>query len=434
MQKKIYKPIFKWVAWVLTLLTFRVSKSAEWAAFLSFNLTFKRLLFDVKRLGLVRQIQIPDKLISRFSNSASCALLYTASLRNKRIPKDYISVYLLANYYGLLRPDKKRLKVCEDIELDKRLPPKVLSKGREVIDKISSHKEVIMYSLIFGQFLSNYLTPTKYRLNHKYLSGFIKNQIFNPIWLKYSLGVNYQHIDWLNLVGSYLLQNLAVMGVFAAATLKNRLIDKYYELIYTSKQQNLKEIVKDYVMYCVHKGNAVVNFVYFPNLIAILLVSLTSPILRMLNSPSKGLIYQWYKNHTKLFFKGYIKVIGFISAFLALYFNTDGFIPDYGYSRVAHLDTKEQGNIRVIPNDVLHMVNIYLLRLIVLSKWRILKENHPNMRVLGLRNWNRIETFLMCVGVYKLMNLNDDLKHGELGEAGKGPRNNNLIKYIDKIM
>lgn len=434
MERKKYKPIFKWVAWVLTFLAFRVSKSAEWAAFLSFNLAFKRLLFDVKRLGLVREILNPDKLISRLSNTASCALLYTASLRNKHIPKDYVSVYLLANYYGLLRPDKKKLKVCKDIELDKRLPPKVLSKTRKVIDKVSSHKEVILYSLIFGQFLSNYLTPTKYRLNHKYLSGFIKNQVFNPIWLKYSLGVNYQRIDWLNLVGSYLLQNVAVMGIFAAATLKKRLIDKYYELIYTSKEQSLKDVVKNYVMYCFHKGNSVVNFVYFPNLIAILLVSLTSPILRILNSPSKGMIYRWYKNHTKLFFKGYIKTIGFTSAFLALYFNTDEFIPDFGYSRDPQLDTKEQGNIRVIPNGVLHMVNIYLFRLIVLSKWRILKENHPNMRVLGLRNWNRIETFLMCVGVYKLMNLNDDIKHGELGEAGKRLRNNNLIKYIDKIM
>lgn len=87
--------------------------------------------------------------------------------------------------------------------------------------------------------------------------------------------------------------------------------------------------------------------------------------------------------------------------------------------------------------DFYNDVSLYLAQLIVLSKWRILKENHPWFTLLKVGTWLRMETGLMCFLVWKIMNLNDYInKHSILAED---PELDKLklspwVKAVDRIM
>ena len=115
-----------------------------------------------------------------------------------------------------------------------------------------------------------------------------------------------------------------------------------------------------------------------------LLISLTSPLLVYLRNPSHPATNRWYFSHVKLFFKSYTKVIGFVAGIVTLYINSANFIPDYGYKLEVSDDTTESTNIRHISKGFINNLSSYLFRLILLSKWRVVKENGRSIQIIKI--------------------------------------------------
>lgn len=395
----------RWIKWVIPLLIGRVSNPFWWASFLSLNSVIRRKLLDIKeRVHINRYWKGCD--VAKVSNVITCLFLYKATGSNGNFPKDYALLYLWLTYYGSLnRPS------ASNIVVSPKYSPylKLKSYKNEHLHKLYENKEFIIFPLIFGQILSNYLTPTKYKLNQRYLSSSIKLRILNPIWINYTLGVRSHSMKWAGLFKSYVVHNAAIALVVGLMSLKKRIVDRY-------NTTDLSTIVKNYLVYVFHCSNSFTNFIYGPNLISILLISLTSRLVSLKSSS--------YHNN-KLLFKSYIKVIGFIAGFTTLYANAIGLVPEYG--------STEQESPRKISKTFLNGLNLYMFRLIVLSKWRIVKENHPYFRVFKLHTWNKVEALVMCFGFYKIMNLRDFINNNEKSEVQE-LKNDSLIKMAEKIM
>lgn len=405
----------KWCIWVLTLLILRRKRSVQWASFLTLNPLIKKYVtanhtkYDAKS--------------SHILNLISCLFLLLAVIDNPKIPCDYGVVYLFSNYIGELNPPSHSQilvtpKSSRYFKISYYNSPKLRS--------FYDNKQFVIFPLVFAQILSNYLTPTRYKLNQRYLSSSIKSRILNPIWINYTLGVNYHSIRWAGLLKSYILHNLIFIGVYGVMNFKKRLLDHYYELkhkVYNANNlSDLNGIVSNYLWFIFHKANSVTNFIYFPNLLSILLISLTSPVMR----------YLYKSNYRKFIFKTYIKAIGFTAGFVTLLANSMDLIPAFNYVPTDYDDTIESENVRRISSGFFDALSLYLIKLIVLQKWRILKENHPLFQRFRVKTWSRIEALLMCFGVFKLMNLNDFLK--KTNGKDYGLNENSMVKLIDKIM
>lgn len=387
----------KWVNWTLLFLAARTPKPFYWSSFLALNPWLKKRLLRLAP----HQNETNRRRLAKTANLISCVFLYLASSGTKVFPKDYVLLYLWFLYYGEFNPPSA-LKILVSPRLSPYL--KINNYKNRWVSRVYENKEYIFYPAIFGQILSNYLTPTQYKLNQRYLSSSIKTRILNPIWINYSLGYKSHYMNWRGLLSSYVVHNLAFGGAM--------LLVKYKRLAPSVPA------IKSYLLHVVHTANSFTNFIYMPNLISILLISLTSPLLSWKRPPS---------HHTKIIFKTYIKVIGFIAGFATLYCNSLNLIPDYG------LD--EPADVRQIPKHYLNALNLYLFRLILLSKWRITKENHPTFRKLRVSSWATIEAVVMCIGVYKVMNLTDYVynEHNELVEECQELKQKPLIKGIRRI-
>ncbi|KAK6203470.1 uncharacterized protein RJT21DRAFT_139208 [Scheffersomyces amazonensis] len=443
--------IKNWIKWVVILLATRSPKPFLWSSFLSLHPKIRQLLLHKRikqSLGKWSDGVDVERRLKKTSNLVSCAILYFAASTNTRLPSDYLSIYLWINYYGILNPPSAS-SIMISPQYSKYL--KIEYYKNDKLMKLYNNKEYIIYPMIFGQILSNYLTPTKYKLNQRYLSTSIKSRILNPIWINYSLGVNSEYLNWVGLLKSYTIHHLMLGTVVGLYNFKDRLVDRYYALKYKiTRQETIAGIIKNFVMYVFHVTNSLINFAYVPNLIAIFLISLTAPMFAYLsnaNFPVKGLRVH-YMNHTKQYFKGYTRLIGFIAAFITIYLNDINIVPDVGYNRKKQLvnvkiddlsyiqeeeEVKEE-NIRKISKSFINALNLYLFRLILLSKWRITKENHPSFSSLKLSSWRKLEALLACYGVYKVMNLNDFIKSSPDPRQYDHLRKETLIRVVDRIM
>jgi hypothetical protein len=421
--------VAKWLKWVLPLLVGRVSKPLWWASFLSLNELIRHQLMKLRMN--IDNLKTDDpqitRNISKVSNAITCWFLYKATGSNRNFPKDYALLYIWLTYYGGLNPPS-----AKHIVISPKYSPylKLDTYKSKTLHKLYENKEFIIFPMIFGQILSNYLTPTKYKLNQRYLSSSIKLRILNPIWINYSLGVKSHSMNWPGLLKSYLSHNLMIAGFVGLSALKTRLVDRYYEVKHgINTSASVSQVVKSYLMYVFHRSSSFTNFIYGPNLISILLISLTSRFVSLKSSS--------YGHNNKLLFKNYIKVIGFIAAYATLYANSINLIRDFGYTSSSD---KESGSISESPRRIsktfLNGLNLYMFRLICLSKWRIIKENHPYFRWFKLHTWNKIEALVMCFGVYKIMNLRDFIHRDEnlLDKACQELEKNSLIKMVEKIM
>ncbi|KAK6454863.1 uncharacterized protein RJT20DRAFT_52991 [Scheffersomyces xylosifermentans] len=438
--------VSKWIKIVLVLLAARVPKPVHWASFLSLHPLIRRTVLEPQlQTEILNRIKVDSKTLERrslkTSNVISSAILYLATASTPSIPKDYISIYLWLNYYGKLNPPS-----AKDIVISPKYSQylKIDNYKNKTLTRLYENKEFIIYPLIFAQILSNYLTPTRYKLNQKYLSSSIKKRILNPIWINYSLGVNSHYLDWAGLLRSYIFHNIALGLLVTAMSFKDKLLDKYYQLKYGIKvDQSLSEIVKNYIAFVFHKANSTVNFIWAPNLISIFLISLTSPIFTYLSRPSfnPSGFQLLYMRNMKYFFKYYTKIIGFTAAFTTLCINSTGFIPDFGYKAPTESSqdvkkTDKKKNIRQVSKSLLDGINLYLFRLILLSKWRIIKENHPYFRLLNLASWQKLEALVMCYGFYKVMNLRDYIHTSDNLDAEKAETlsKDPLIRLAETVM
>ncbi|SGZ49523.1 CIC11C00000005048 [Sungouiella intermedia] len=386
------------VKWLLLLLLLRVKKPISWSVFLSLNSTIRSLLKEWIR-PKHKDPETVDRRVRKLSNLLSVGFLYSAVSSNVRIPKDYLLLYIFMTYYGELNPPSSNIVVSPSTTRYFKLS----SYKKDLwVRRLYEKKHFFIYLFLFGQLLSNYLTPTKYKLNQKYLSSSIKSQIFNPIWINFSMGVNSQTLNWLGLLKAYVKHNAMLIGIFGLTEFKLRFIAHYIELQHDAYRGTggLKEIVRNYVAYVLNKANEIANFIYGPNILSMFLLALTAPMLTKYPALRRA-----YLSDVKLFIKNYIKAIGFVAAFATMAANSMDFIPSFGYRRIKGDDGPS--NIRRLPSSFMDALNIYLFRLIVLSKWRIVKENHPWFTILKIGSWERIESLIMCYGVWKLMNLND---------------------------
>lgn len=429
----------KWLRWVIILLIARIPKPFILSGFLGLNPTIKSLLLNNKELiskHIGNDSTTVERRLGKISNLISCIFLYFATSTSRLIPQDYAAIFLLIKYHGELNPPS-----CLNIHISPKYS-KYLKietyKQYPTLTKLYENKEFIIFPAIFAQILSNYLTPTRFKLNKRYLSSSIKKYILNPIWLNFSLGINYSRLNWVKLIRTYALQNFILMGVVGVYTFKTRVLDKLYEIKYEVATESEIAIIKNYLMFIINKANSIMNFIYLPNMLSILLIVLTSPIFRVLtpttNAPRTKL-QQLYLDNYKLFFKTYTKIIGFIAGFITLYLNSINIIPAIGYDREPN-EPSESRNIRYIDKTFLNELNLYLFRLILLAKWRIVKMNHPKFKLVKLRTWRKAETVLMCWGMFKIMNLHDYLKRHKESDTESYARlkNESTLRVVDYIM
>lgn len=407
----------QWVKWKVIFRVLRIKNSTSWTNFITLNKPIKD--------ALIRGCKTSDPDIKRrldkLGNFISCICLYFATVDSKLIPKDYMLIYLIFNYIGELDPPSN-----SQIIVSPRISNYFkVHNYKPWLQELYKKKEYVIFPAIFAQILSNYLTPTKYKLNQKYLSSGLKRYILNPIWINYRLGINYNRVSWIGLFRVYLFQNFVLQGFIGLYYFKAKLLDKLYEVKHNGQEtKNYHEVIMNYLCSVWHRSNSFINLIFGCNLISIFLISLTSPIFRIL-TPSSTTKMNWiqlvYLNHLKFFFKSYTKIIGFIAGFITLYFNYLNLIPSWGCSE----------NVRTIDSSFINSLDLYLFRLILLSKWRIIKNNHPWFIKFSKLDWNRFETILMSFGIWQIMNLNDFLKtHKDKNLSKK----NSMIKLINYIM
>ncbi|PSK35620.1 hypothetical protein C7M61_004409 [Candidozyma pseudohaemuli] len=414
----------KLVKWILVLLLLRAKNPIRLTAFLSLNPTIRSVINDwLRDHTRLKDPETVDRRSRKLANLVSVGILFLAVANNPQIPKDYWLIYFYTAYFGELNPPSSRITVYPTLSkatgIDKL-------KKKSWVRYLYTRKHYIIYPVIFGQLLSNYLTPTRYKLNHKYLSASIKNYILNPIWVNYRLGVNSQLVHWVGLLQAYVKHNVVLFGIYALLSFKNRVIDTYYETTNGALDfSRIKNLLRHYLIFVGHKANAMANFIYGPNLVAMFLLSLTAPMLTRV-----GFLRDIYFGNMKTFVKNYIKSIGFVSAFATMSLRSLRLIQDYGYQRLPG----DPRNIRQISTNFYNSLNSYLLRLIILSKWRIVKENHRWFSIINIANWDRIEAFILCYGVWNLMNLNDYILKHPLQKECQRLEKESLIRAVNRIM
>ncbi|CAK9440994.1 uncharacterized protein LODBEIA_P48630 [Lodderomyces beijingensis] len=464
-RRILFHPALRnWVKWSLLFSIFRVQNPIQWANFLSLNKPIRELLHHYHRILMKLLWFSPnDKsrfqaFIQHFSNFITCTFLYFATVRNNQVPKDYFIVELFSGYYGDLNPPSKS-QILVEPRLSKflKLSTYKQTKWYNLVKTGYDHKEYVIFPILFAQILSNYLTPTKYKLNQRYLSPFIKRNILNPIWINFSMGINYNRMNWVNLATTYLLQNLVLSLVVAGYNFKELILDKFYEIKFGKRsKQDEVGIIENFVAYCFHRSNAILNFIYCPNLISIFLLAVTAPVLRLIN-PIRGrkpanALQSYYIRNSKSFFKTYTKLVGFTAALATLGLNSLNLVPDLWFDKTlaqkirleeeekqAYDDEENEENkeekapIRLISKGFLNALDLYLFRVILLSKWRIVKSNHPFFKQVKLSWYNKIETALMCIGFFKYMNLNNFI-HGKRSVEKDRISGNSTMRAANFVM
>lgn len=425
---------------VLTVLLLgRVKRLVPLSIFLTLNPWIRKMMLNIFETFVKR---IPTRKERRkaasLSNIISCGFLYTASIGNNEIAKDYWAMYLWSNYYAVLnKPSDSNIIVSPFSSVIK------VKKRSEFVRKLYDNKEYIICPLVFAQILSNYLTPTNYRLNHRYLSSSIKRWVLNPIWINFSLTKSGAFLHWKSLVEVYLLHNLIAVVIVAVVNLKSRFLDYYYALKYHAYHKDGREdltlttLIKNYSFYVLQRANTWINFVYIPNLVSMFLIAISAPLLSLLQNSSTLWWHRFYMRHIKLLFKTYVKSVGFFAAILSLMLNARHSEDCWRNESETIYDDEDGVAPRYISKSWLKGLNLYMLRLIIMSKWRIVKENHPTFRKVKGVTWDRLETILFCLGIYKLMNLVDFFRYNsETLNAStiKNLRGNACTKFIEYIM
>lgn len=415
----------QWIKWGIIFKILRIKNSLYWTNFVTLNKPIKQLLIQNSNT----KDENTHRHLNKWANAISCIFLYCATVDNKLIPKDYLLIYLLINYVGKLNtPSNTKILVSPKYSQYLKV-----NNYKPWLNQLYEQKHFIIFPAIVAQILSNYLTPTKYKLNQRYLSSLLKKYILNPIWINYKLGINYNRINWISLFRTYCFQNVVLMFGMGLYFFKSKLLDRLYETKHNKdEEKDYNTIIQDYLAYVAHKSNSFINLIFGVNLISILLISLTSPIFRLL-TPKTTTNMNWiqllYVNHLKLFFKSYTKIIGFAAGLITLGLNSINLIPSWGYSG--------DESIREIKPDVFNSINLYLFRLILLSKWRITKFKHPLFTKVSRLHWNKLETALMSFAIWKIMNLNDFLKSSEktdIESENKELSANSMVKMVNYIM
>lgn len=393
------------------LLILRVKRPWLWTLFVSSNPSLRRFFGWAIRAHRKDPITV-NRRINKLANLVSSGFLFAATANNYSIPKDYLLVYIFMSYYGELNPPSSSVIVSPTTQGFSKLHA---YQEHGWIQKLYRNKHKIVFPVIFAQILSNYLTPTTYRLNHKYLSGGIKKYILNPIWANLSVTPRSQSVNWLGITESYAKHASVVFAYCALVDARSTIARIWNSLGYELEISIDKNALRKNGLEALKRALAITNFIYLPHLMSMVLIGLTSPLFKT------NILRQLYLRNTKQFVKYYIKAIGFVGALTSM--------------QIAKLFST--GKTDYLSKSFMDALNMYLFRVVVLSKWRIAKSNHPWFTLLKYGTWDRLESFLMCCGVWKLMNLNDYVAANRFGKnATECQRigNSPMLRAIDKVM
>lgn len=410
----------------LLLFVLRVKNSMPLTAFLTLH-PHIRMALKANVKASQKDPETVDRRINKASNFASVCFLYAGISLNAKIPKDYILLYLIERYYGQLNTPRSPILVSPTTARRFKLST---YKDSSWIQKLYRNKHFLLFPLIYAQILSNYLTPTQYKLNHRYLSSAIKNWILNPIWKNFHMGRSRNSLNWLGILLSYVKHNGALMLYLLLADFKSEVLAKLdYSKAHPFNKKDVTALVKKYIVSSLNKGNAIGNFVYGTSLLSMLLLTVTLPVLT-----AGGHLQNLYKANRKNFVKYYIKLIGFASALAMMAVNLN---MSHARSIFNSGSNASWSETRYLQPSWFNSINGYLLNLIVLSKWRILKENHPWFTVFRVGTWQRMESVVMCYLVWEVMNLNDFVKGNvdpEKAAECRRIQSDSLVRVADRIM
>lgn len=415
----------KALACLAVLAGLRVKNAPALTAFLTLHPHIRLVLQNHIRATLKDQATV-QRRIDKASNLISVGLLYAAIHNNSKIPKDYILIYFIERLYGSLNTPTSPILVSPTTTKYFKLSTYKKNSWFHVFYR---NKHFLLFPLLYAQLLSNYLTPTQYKLNQKYLSSAIKNWIFNPIWINFHMGRSSYKVKWIGLLASYAKHNGYLILYLLLSGFREHILSKLnFGEGGVFKDRQVSQMMKDSVAHCLNKANVIANFIYGISLTSMLLLSVTLPLLT-----AGGPIQHLYKANSKQFIKNYVKIIGFTSALIIMLQNLAQPILLSKFSSQA-VNWKSS---RYLPATFFNRVNGYLLNLIALSKWRILKENHPWFTILRVGTWQRIESVILCYLTWEFMNLNDYVKGNvddDRAEECQRIKNDRLIRVINKIM
>ncbi|KAG5418973.1 hypothetical protein I9W82_003692 [Candida metapsilosis] len=393
--------LHSWIKWVIILHIVRLQNPIQWANFLSLNKPIRELLsYYQGTLSKLRSSHNKPSscTLNKLTNFVTCVFLYFASVDMDQFPKDYALVSLLSVYHGELNPPSKSQILVSDS----------LSKPF----KLSTYKSSRVYSPLMKIYQN-------------------KEYIIFPIF----------RINWKNLSRNYLLHNVVIAALVAGYSFKERILDRFYAIKYGhGKADSEASIFQNFAAYVFHKSNSITNLIYIPNLISIALIIASSPVFSILGSKRYPDLHRLYVLNQKSVFKTYTKVIGLIAGVIAIKLNYMQLVPDWGFNKkveaemtttgynvVYDEDVDEIPPARLLSKQFYNDLNMYLFKLVVLSKWRILKTYHPLFSKVQLPLWNKLETLLMCFGFLKMMNLNDYINEHKTPETERISRDS-MIK------
>ncbi|KAM9908650.1 hypothetical protein OXX69_005966 [Metschnikowia pulcherrima] len=425
---------------IFALLAFlRVPNSASWAAFLSLNSIIKNWLQNNVKLKYKDPATVTRR-VSKLANLVSAGFLYSAISTNSRIPKDYISLCLIESYYGHLVPPTFPLNVSP-----------TSSSLRNSIRKVGwmknayVNKHLIVFPLLCGQLLSTYLTPTKYRPNQRYFPRFIRNHVLDPIWKHFRLDRKGSSLNWRGVLSSYAKHNGYLFMYMAISNSRHSLLTPWLRSTSGDTKLSLTTFLKRFVGFSAGRANAVANMTYSANLLSMFLLSVTSSILIQ-----NRILRNIYMAHEKQAVKVYMRIVGFVAGLCAMSIHSVIFSEKpisekdsergLAISEVEGITQKIQTSLSgatQLDASFYNSLSLYLSQLLVLSKWRILKENHPWFSFLRVGTWRRMEAGLMCFVVWRMMNLNDHVTRVSQDSHAKKVKNlkhNVWLKMVDRIM
>lgn len=347
-----------------------------WAAFLALHPAIKASLS-----ALVLSGECSDTA----SNGISSILLYAASV-DSVLPKDYVLVYIWMSYVIMWGSKKAKKLKEEQAQKIKGKADTILGcalKKYESLNLTSQTFNKLAFSAIFAQLISHYLSHGSNH-NNKHLADFVRTKVFNPVWLHYSVVSRTHSLQWKAILKSYVKANLLLLAISAAFTYKGfkEKLDQKKNGIYLNltERPTTYELVMKWLKGAAINARSIINLIYLPNILSMILFFYTLPIGSIVGSKEPTL-----QNYTKL--------IGFILSYIAVTFNYP------------------------VNPKIFGAINLYLFRLIVLSKWRITKETR-----LPLPYWHKLEAIAMSFGVFTFMNLKN-----------KGVQET-LVNVIGKIM
>lgn len=415
----------KSLACYVILYVLRVKNRASLTAFLTLHRHIRTIVQNQVRAGLKDQETV-DRRIKKSSNFISICFLYAAISLNASVPKDYILLYIMERYYGTLNTPKSPMLVSPTTGKIFKLDYYYKSGW---VHTLYRNKHMLIFPLLYAQLLSNYLTPTQYRLNQKYLSKAIKNWILNPIWINFHMGRWKNHLNWSGIAASYASHNAYLMLYMLLTNFKGQVLSKLdFSTFLPFNRVSFRKWYGSWLIFSLNRGNAIANLLYATCLTSMLLLSVTLPILT-----AGGIIQRFYKAEAKNFIKIYVKLVGFLSALTMMSVNLA--MP----LLISKLRSKPANwsHLRYLGPSFFNGVNGYLLNLIALSKWRILKENHPWFTVLRVGTWQRIESAVLCYLMWELMNLNDfvngNIETDKVVECRR-VKDDRLMRVVNKIM